>query len=247
MAFSKIEFQPAIVLHRRKYQESSLLIDLLTQDYGKVALVARGARKSKDRSGLIQPFQLLQVSWQSRSELGTLTQIELLRKSHEFSNLPWSTRLQGTALICGLYLNELITRVCQRGIPVPGLLQIYMNSITALECSEQEARILRLFEWQLIQICGYGFDFHKTHSGENIKEDQQYVFQEHVGLSNVPRQISNAISGKSLLALHQGQWHDNTALKDAKLLFNQVLKPLAGSKPFASRKLYSGLKSQYKP
>jgi len=241
MALTKIDLQPALVIHRRKYRESSLLIELLTKDYGLVALVARGARKSRDRTGLIQPFHLLQISWQSRSELGTLTQVELVTNHAEFNKLPICLRLQGTALYCGLYINELISRVCHRGLMVEGLFESYLNAIIALEQFNEESKVLRVFEWQLIKLCGYGFSLDETADSQRVVKDNYYIFQEHLGIVEVIKEVPGSITGNSLLALHQGEWHDKKVLLEAKVLFNQVIKTLAGEKPFAARALYSGL------
>jgi len=73
MTPGKIDRQPAYVLHAQPYRETSLLLQVLTPDYGRVTLVARGARRpaSALRGGLL-PFQPLKLSWFGKNEVRTL-------------------------------------------------------------------------------------------------------------------------------------------------------------------------------
>ena len=74
---NKVEAQPAFLLHRREYRESSLLIELYSAEHGRISVVAKGVRSSRgDKKGLLQPFQPLLVWWQGRSDLKTLTSVE---------------------------------------------------------------------------------------------------------------------------------------------------------------------------
>ena len=55
----RIELEPAYVLHTRNFRESSLIVEALARDHGRLGLVARGARRPKSRlRGLLQ--QLIQ-------------------------------------------------------------------------------------------------------------------------------------------------------------------------------------------
>ncbi|MEC9191360.1 MAG: recombination protein O N-terminal domain-containing protein, partial [Pseudomonadota bacterium] len=97
---SKITLQPAYVLHRRPFQNTSLLVDLFTLDFGLIRAVAKGARREKSRfRALLQLFQPLLISASGKGEVKTLTSIE--------SNMS-AMRLQGERLFSGLYLNELL-------------------------------------------------------------------------------------------------------------------------------------------
>ena len=93
----RITDQPAYLLHRRDWQNSSLILDLMTLDYGRVSLLAKGGKSSRSR-GLFQPFSQLMVSWTGRQELKTLTTID-------GTTLPVDERLY----LPLLYVNELIT------------------------------------------------------------------------------------------------------------------------------------------
>ena len=246
----KVEFEPAIILHRKPYKETSLLVDLLTLNYGRIALVANGARKSRDKAGLLQPFQMLSVSWKSRSDLGTLTQVELMSALVEDGDLgmdfPWVKRLQGSRLYCGLYLNELIIRCIQRVQAIDGLFQLYCHSLELLQSDIEEAVVLRSFEWQLIRLLGYGVSLNQTRNGIDIEPDKYYYYHVGHGIDETTSSSPQAVSGAALLEFHCGQWHKAEFAKDARQLTWQALQPFIGDKPFASRRLYQGLLQQQK-
>ncbi len=256
MSIQKVEFQPAVILHRKPFKETSLLVDMLTREYGRIAVVANGARKSRDRAGLLQPFQLLYVSWTARSDLGTLTQIELINSEEAstqpqpripqqlVAQLPWVKRLQASKLYCGLYLNELIIRCSQRASALEGLLELYCHSIECLLGNSAEAVVLRTFEWQLICLLGYGSSLIVTANDKDVIEDKYYYYQPGHGIVETSKGSPQAISGMSLIAFHQQQWQGADLTRDARLLTAQALRPLVGEKPFASRSLYQGLVTQ---
>ncbi|MEE4251313.1 MAG: recombination protein O N-terminal domain-containing protein, partial [Alcanivoracaceae bacterium] len=83
------------VLHRRPYRNTSVIVDLLSADSGRVSAIARGGQ----RQPLLQPFRPLWVEWRGRGELRTLGTIEPAGIAYA---------LQGEALYCGLYLNEIL-------------------------------------------------------------------------------------------------------------------------------------------
>ncbi len=59
----RVAHQPGFVLHSYPYKETSLIVDVLTRDYGRLMLVAKGAKRphSKLRS-VLQTFQPLTLS-----------------------------------------------------------------------------------------------------------------------------------------------------------------------------------------
>ncbi|MGB5258628.1 MAG: recombination protein O N-terminal domain-containing protein, partial [Woeseiaceae bacterium] len=63
-AARRIQQQPAYLLHHRPFRDTSQILDLVTRDHGKIALVARGSRSAKSRlAGVLRPFLPLSVSW----------------------------------------------------------------------------------------------------------------------------------------------------------------------------------------
>ena len=121
----RVQQQPAYILHHRPFRDTSQLLDVISRDHGKLALVARGSRAAKSRlRGILRPFQALRLSWYIRSDLGTLT-------SAEFDAAPLS--LSGDALLAGYYLNELILSFLHRHDAQPEIFDAYASAITALE------------------------------------------------------------------------------------------------------------------
>jgi DNA repair protein RecO (recombination protein O) len=100
MTDNAVYLQPAFILQQRKFRETSLIIDVLTRDFGRISLLAKGVRKAKSKTaGLLQPFIPLTLSYVGKSELKTLTDVEITQ--------PF-IQLQGLAVYCGFYVNELI-------------------------------------------------------------------------------------------------------------------------------------------
>ena len=103
---NRIAEQPGFVLHSHMYRESSLVVEVFTRDYGRVALVAKGAKRPTSRlRGILQTFQPLSIGWSGKSELRTLTAAEWVG-----GMIP----LENSALLYGFYLNELLLRLLAR-------------------------------------------------------------------------------------------------------------------------------------
>jgi len=139
---TRVALQPAYVLHSQPFQNTSLLVDFFTMDYGRVRAVAKGARsaKSKYRS-LLQLFQPLLVSLSGRGELKTLTGLE--------SSLG-ALRLEGQRLFSGMYINELLTRLLMNHGEHKQLYLAYQDTIAALQGDSAIQLLLRQFELCLL-------------------------------------------------------------------------------------------------
>ncbi len=229
--------EEAVVLHRRPYRESSFIVELLTKKHGRRTVVARGARNSKSRAGLLQPFQLLLVSCSGKTDLTTLTQVE---------SLDWKINLTGTQLYCGLYINELLLRCLKVHHPQSDLLDLYRISVESFH-HYSEAYVLRKFEWNLLQLLGYGVDLSDDERGNSIEAEQFYHYQFESGFTQITepfeKQISD-FSGKDLLALARSDWLSDKSLQLASRILKPTIRNLVGAKPFASRELYQSLKNQ---
>lgn len=229
--------QSAFVLHYRAYRDSSLLVDLLTKLDGRLTVVARGAKRPKSNwKGLLQPFVSLDVRYQGKGELKTLVQAEPGGEC---------LSLQGMTLWCGLYLNELLMKSLHQHDACPGIFALYYHSLLHLHQGENEQILLRQFEKRLLYELGY--DLHldrEPDSGEQVLAERYYHYLPEHGVSAVsaPQQGSVSVfSGKSLLAIHQGQWQNEQTLRDAKRLFRLALSPLL-SRPLNSPQILAGRK-----
>ncbi|MCX7901997.1 MAG: DNA repair protein RecO, partial [Burkholderiaceae bacterium] len=115
----RVDQQPALVLHAYPWRETSLILEAFTRDYGRLTLVARGAKRPASQfRGLLSPFAPLLMSWSGRGDIKTLTRVEW-----------WGgvAPLRGDALFAGFYLNELLVRLLARGDPHERLFARYLE------------------------------------------------------------------------------------------------------------------------
>ena len=227
----RISLQPAFILHQRPYRETSVLLDVLTQDYGRLSLIARGVRKERSRlRAILQPFIHLLISFQGKYELMTLV-------TAESSGAPIS--LRRASLLSGFYLNELLVRVLQKQDAHRAIYTIYRDTLLELEQGELQQKTLRLFEKKLLIELGYGLRLQP----EVFDPEKYYQFFYEQGLVACDEIItkerqSMIFSGKSLLAFAVEELNSEEILQDAKRLMRLALAPLLGSQPLHSRKLF---------
>jgi DNA repair protein RecO (recombination protein O) len=192
----RVEQQPGFILHGRAYRETSLLLECLSRDHGRVALVARGMRREKARTprALLQPLTPVLISWSGRGELATLTAIEA-------AGMPLV--LTGEALLCALYLNELIARMTQRHDPHPPMFADYVETLGRLARGDPPAWTLRRFERDLLTHLGYGLLLEaEAESGAALDPQRSYGYRHEFG--PVPWLGANdglKLRGAALLAL----------------------------------------------
>ena len=226
-------WQRGFVLHRRAYSETSLLVDVFTEDTGRLSLLARGARARRSAwKSVLQPFTPLLLRWSGKGGLKILTKAEPAAIT-----LP----LQQTALYSGFYVNELICRVLVQETAQPQLFQDYLRCLTELAGTPLAVEpVLRRFEFQLLQSLGYGVDFlHCAGSGQPIDENMTYRYREEQGFMASLIKDNLTFYGRDLLAFEQRRFDDSTVLQAAKRFTRFALKPYLGSKPLKSRELFS--------
>ncbi len=227
----RVALQPGFILHRRPYRDSSLLVEAFTRDFGRIGLVARGAQRPRSTlQGMLQPFQPLLFSWAGRGELWTLQGAEPGGRPRP---------LFGDALLSGFYLNELLLRLLHRHDAHPELYAAYGRCVGELQLSHREWSI-RLFERELLDALGYGLLLTEdAATGEPLRPEQRYCYH----LENGPVAAGADsdglhVTGRTLLALHQGQLPDGAALAESKRLMRAALRLYLGDRPLASRELF---------
>jgi len=144
----RIADEPAYVLHRYDWSESSLILELLTRHYGRVAVVARGAKKpSSNFRPVLLPLQPLHVAFGGDAEIRTLRSAEWLGGQ---------VMPTGDNLLSGYYLNELLLRLLARDDPHPALFDAYAATVRVLASDALEALqpALRAFELLLLREIG---------------------------------------------------------------------------------------------
>ena len=227
---------PACVIHRRDYQNTSLLLELFTPDEGRLPAIARGAKSGRaSRAALLQPFTPLLISVRGRGEIKQLVKVEPDGRRHE---------LQGERLYCGFYLNELLMRLLERRDPYPLLYRTYMQALVHLaDCSSAD-QVLRDFEIALLQELGYGLLLDQTaDTGEPIRPEQRYHYEIEQGPLILSKGTNEqSIHGRTLLCLHNREPLDKQSAGEAKRLLRRVLAFYLGDKPLKSRELFRGIK-----
>ena len=228
----RVELNPCYILHNRNYRETSLLLDVFSRRYGRLSLVAKGARKQKnDKRALLQPGRKINIAWTMRRELGTLTGVEPCH-----GNNP-----QGAGgLLTVFYINELLVRLLHRHEPHPELFDAYTEALDKLNDSATEQVTLRLFEKRLLEALGYGLGLDTDTEGNAVRPDQYYTYLPEQGPAPdvLPGPGARKISGRTLLALAEENLGDEVVLAEAKQLMRKALGGLLGDKPLASRELY---------
>jgi DNA repair protein RecO (recombination protein O) len=191
--------EPAFVLHARPWRESSLLVEVLAAEHGRLGLVARGVHGPKRHllRAALQPLQFIRFDAVQRGELATLSAAEALDAA---------PRLVGDAMLAGFYLNELTLRLAPRGDPQPDLFDAYRRARLRLGAAEPLAWTLRRFERDLLDALGFGFDW--SSDGEGVPVDAAARYR--LDPENGPRRLladrghgdrRSAATGRALLAL----------------------------------------------
>jgi DNA repair protein RecO (recombination protein O) len=236
---ARVNNAPGFILHTYPFKETSVVAEVFTRGHGRVALIARGARRpASSLRGLMQPFTPLLLSWFGKSELKTLHAAE------------WQGGLvlpQGRALMCGFYLNELLLRLLARGDAHETLYDRYVETLEQLAdgagSSDVERavvfeRILRRFERNLLAEIGYGATFDvDADSGAPIDPDTRYVFQPERGALRAVGQPGCPVSGQTLCDLAGDRFDRPATLAEAKVLMRTLINHTLGAKPLYTRQL----------
>lgn len=214
----RVEQQPAFVLHARPWRETSLLIEVLSREHGRVGLLARSVRGARSRTprALLQPLTALRLGWSGRGELATLAQAEA-------AGPPLG--LQGECLLCALYLNELVARLVPRMDPQPQLFDDYLHALARLAGEPMPAWTLRRFERDLLGHLGYGLQLDcDAEHGEPLRADIDYGYR----LDSGPVRWSGMqdglrLRGSALLALAEDRMPDAADLATLRRLLRALI------------------------
>jgi DNA repair protein RecO (recombination protein O) len=231
--------QPAFVLHAYPYRETSLIVEAFSPDYGRVAMVARGAKRPRSElRGLLQAFQPLTLSWAGAAELKTLLKAE------------WRGGMAppgGGALLCAFYLNELLLKLVPREDPHPQLYRDYEATLAALASGGEQAPILRRFELRLLAEIGYALELTRdTETGAALDPRARY----HYAFDRGPRRAPPApgvrwpvVRGATLLALAASAYPDADTAGEAKRLMREVLDHHLEQRRIFSRRIVQDLQA----
>ena len=211
MAAHRISNEPAYVLHRYDWSESSLILDVFTRQYGRLALVARGAKRpSSSFRPILLPMQPLHIAFGGDAEIRNL-------KSAEWQG--GHVMPTGDALLSGYYLNELLMRLLARDDPHPALFDAYAATVQLLanQATDTLQVALRAFELRLLQGIGLlpRLDV-ETATLAGLEAQGRYVLVAEAGLRPAHDDDRASLPGEQWQALQQ-------ALGD-KALFSDTLQ-----------------------
>lgn len=223
----RIEAQPAFVLHTRSWRETSLIVELLTRDHGRVGVVARGisgARKQLQRAAL-QPLQYLRVDYLPRGELARLIQAEAIDTA---------PALNGEPLMAAFYVNELLMKLCPRQDAAPSVFELYARIRIELAAGDLLAWSLRRFERDLLDALGYGLPWTHTEDGQRLEPASRYRLDPEHGPVHDPRRGGDSLSGAALLALAEDRLPEPELLSALRPALRSVLAAHLGGQVLKS-------------
>lgn len=233
----RIELELGYILHTRPFRDSSMILDCLTENHGRLSLLAKGIRSPKSKQKqLCQPFRAVWMSWQGKSQLKTLTEIEAQAPSYN---------LHGKYLFSGFYLNELLTRLLLEHDPCPEIFQRYHSALQQLSQEEALEPLLRRCELGFLHDLGYSVNLHLDSStGLTLDENgwYRYVPEQGLVITEMDRGLE-AYQGGFLLAISRDDYSNAETLRQAKRLTRSLLRPLIGNKPLKSRELFASIPS----
>ena len=207
----RVSDQAAFILRRRDWQNSSLILDLFTRDYGCIRAVARGARRNPAKAPY-QPFELLTLSWSGRQDLKTLTAIEGRTLAIDENNY-----------LALLYINELIGNLLPPGEANPDIFDDYLALLRFSDRRLDEAG-LRSFELALMRALGYFPDITEdAQTGQPIRTDLFYQFVINSGFIACPESAKDSISGRIVIDWIAERYQHDSVLRLAKSVLRSTI------------------------
>ncbi len=222
--------QPVYVLHTYPFKETSLVVELFSRNFGRVATTAKGARRPRSAMrGMLQSFQPLTATWSGKQELKTL------------HSLDWRNGLlllQGEALMCGFYLNELLLRLLPREDAHEALFDYYSQTLETLTKSDDLATTLRRFELKLLQELGYAIPLLTDENDAAIQSEMSYRYEAEYGASAL-QSTKNGIQlhGLTLLNMAKDDYSLPQTKAQSKQLMRYLLAHYLGDQPLHTRQL----------
>lgn len=212
--------EPAFVLHARPWRETSLLVEVLSAEHGRIGLVARGVQGPKRHllRAALQPLQSIRFDAVQKGELAQLTAAEAVDAA---------PLLHGDVALAAFYVNELCLRLAPRQAPQPELHAAYALLRERLRAGEPLAWTLRRFERDLLEALGFGLDF-STEGGErDVDPAARYRLDPEAGphrlLSERAGERRDAATGRALLALAADECPEGEDLASLRLPLRAAL------------------------
>lgn len=232
----RVDGQPAYVLHTHPFRETSLIVEAFSPDHGRVALVARGARRPRSAMrGLLMAFQPVELGWFGQGEMRTLAKVEWVGGQ---------PLLQAQALLLGYYMNELLLKLLPREDAHPALFRAYAEAVHALAVGEPGQASLRRFEKTLLKELGYGLTLDReAESGRPVDPQKRYAYVAERGavLLGGEGHEGEAYSGRALLAIARDDFSDAETLVQCRQLMRTLIQHYLGGQHLSSRRVFMEL------
>ncbi len=235
----RVDGEPAFLLQAHPYRETSLVVDVFSRDFGRIGLVARGAKRPRAAlRGVLVEFQPLELGWFGQGELRTLARAEWQRA--------WPM-LSGPRLLLGYYLNELLQRLLARDDAHPALFDRYADTLQRLALAPSESvhhqALLRGFEKALLRELGYGLTLDCDARGDPLDEDASYVYRAELGLiagcGAAEDQV--CLTGAQALAIDADDYADPQVARLAKLLMRTLVAHYLQGQELRTRRVFMEL------
>jgi len=213
----RADHEAGYVLHTYPYKETSLIVELFTRRFGRVALLARGARRPRSAMrGVLLSFHPLRLSWSASAELGNLIAAE------------WAGALQplaGQGLMCGFYLNELLLRLLPRDDSHEALYDAYTEALLRLSSHEIPSAVLRSFEKRLLAELGYAPLLDRDAASRPIDPEALYLYEPERGPSQVNETRSGVlvVRGRTLLDVAADDYSSAETREEARSLMRALI------------------------
>jgi len=240
----RADHEPGYVLHSYPYKETSLIVEAFTRRFGRVGLLARGARRPRSTMrGVLLAFHPLRLTWSASAELGTLIAAE------------WGggqAFLSGTGLMCGFYVNELLLRLLPRDDPHEALFDVYGEALARLSAASApalpnagavQASILRGFERRMLAELGYAAVLDRdAANGAQIEAAKHYAYEAERGVVETRRSDGDSVfSGRTLLDMAADNYDNARTREEARRLMRALIAERLGGQALHTRAVLSEL------
>jgi DNA repair protein RecO (recombination protein O) len=161
----------AIILSRTDYGEADRILTVLTPDYGKLTLMAKGVRRVKSKlAGGIELFSVSEITFiKGRGEVGTLVSTRLLRYYEHIVK-----DLDRTML--GYELIKQLHKVTEDE-PEPEYFELLHEAFIALNDTDVGIQLIRFwFAAQLLRLSGHTPNLQTDTNGHKLDAELSYEF-----------------------------------------------------------------------
>ena len=219
-------------MHARSFGDTSIIADVFTESFVKLSIMAKGAKNPRSKFfGHLLPFSALRIIVTGKSEMKTLTQID--------SNFLSQSVKGPHDLYTYLYVNELMMRLLPKGLPNQELYDLYQNFVELARADAISELDLRVFELDLLDVLGYGINFHADiNNEEEIKLNKNYIFVAESGF--MASDNAKDFSGEDIIKIRERNFADISTKKLKQLTQATIMFCLEG-KDLNSRQIFRRL------